>query len=218
MSEFQNMDKWAAAQDFNTIRNQADEITRLRAEVEKLTRERDAAFADRDAEERERVLLSKELDVMAKRQPYDAATPFYPEKVTENGILSRLRGLGFGSMEREVSALINDRNQATARAEAAEKQVDLLAKEVAEWRSRPDALRADKAERQLAMAVEACADDIRGNGWIVAVHNDYRLDGHNFTFWLFTKNGHAVKGEGRSDAEALNIVRATITGLEKADG
>lgn len=53
-------------------------------------------------------------------------------------------------------------------------------------------------------------DDIRALGWMVAVHNDYRLDGMFHTFWLFTKNGRAVKGEGTSDAEALNQVRILI--------
>lgn len=53
-------------------------------------------------------------------------------------------------------------------------------------------------------------DDIRGMGWMVAVHNDYRLGGEFHTFWLFTKDGRAVKGEGRTDREALDVVRATL--------
>ncbi|RJP45487.1 hypothetical protein C4587_00910 [Candidatus Parcubacteria bacterium] len=57
---------------------------------------------------------------------------------------------------------------------------------------------------------ESLPDDIRAKGWSVAVHNDYRLDREPHTFWLFTKNGRAVKGEGRTDAEALNQVRAVI--------
>lgn len=45
---------------------------------------------------------------------------------------------------------------------------------------------------------------IRGGEWSVAVHNDYRLDGITHTFWLFTHpDGRWVKGEGRSDVEAL---------------
>jgi len=59
--------------------------------------------------------------------------------------------------------------------------------------------------------VERLPDDIRAQGWAVAVHNDYRLDGVPHTFWLFTKDSVAVKGEGKSDAEALNQVRATLT-------
>lgn len=57
-------------------------------------------------------------------------------------------------------------------------------------------------------------DDIRAKGWSVAVHNDYRQNGERFTFWLFTKNGCAVKGEGRTDAEAFEKVQATITAHE----
>lgn len=52
--------------------------------------------------------------------------------------------------------------------------------------------------------------DIRAAGWTVAVHNDYRLTGEQHTFWLFTKNNTAIKGEGRTDAEALNQVRFAI--------
>lgn len=53
-------------------------------------------------------------------------------------------------------------------------------------------------------------DDLRAAGWSVAVHNDYRLDGEFHTFWLFTRDGRAVKGEGTSDREALDIVRAEV--------
>lgn len=51
---------------------------------------------------------------------------------------------------------------------------------------------------------------LRADGWSVAVHNDYRLNGEAHTFWLFTKDGRAVKGEGRTDAEALDAVRAAL--------
>lgn len=56
----------------------------------------------------------------------------------------------------------------------------------------------------------ALPDDIRADGWAVAVHNDYRLKGENHTFWLFTKGERAVKGEGKTDAEALDQVRKII--------
>ncbi len=57
------------------------------------------------------------------------------------------------------------------------------------------------------------ADDIRDKGWTVAGHNDYRLHGATYTFWLFTHpDGRWVKGEGKTDAEALNQVRAEIGG------
>jgi len=55
-------------------------------------------------------------------------------------------------------------------------------------------------------------DDIRAAGWSVAIHNDYRIDGVPHTFWLFTQPilGRYVKGEGRTDAEALNMIRKII--------
>lgn len=66
---------------------------------------------------------------------------------------------------------------------------------------------------------ESLPNDLRAKGWSVAAHNDYRLGGEDFTFWLFTKDGRAVKGEGRTDAEALNQVRAAIaTEIESRHG
>ncbi len=53
-------------------------------------------------------------------------------------------------------------------------------------------------------------DDIRAQGWVVAVHNDYRLNGEPYTFWLFTKGERAIKGEGKTDAEALGQIRKKI--------
>jgi hypothetical protein len=47
-------------------------------------------------------------------------------------------------------------------------------------------------------------DRLRLAGWSVGVHNDYRLDGVAHTFWLLTHAvGKWVKGEGRTDADAL---------------
>lgn len=60
------------------------------------------------------------------------------------------------------------------------------------------------------------ADDIRALGWAVAVHNDYRLGGVAHTFWLFTKGEIAIKGEGKTDAEALDHVRAAIASRSAA--
>lgn len=49
------------------------------------------------------------------------------------------------------------------------------------------------------------ADALRAAGWSVAVHNDYRLKGEAHTFWLWTHpDGRWVKGEGRTDDEALS--------------
>lgn len=53
--------------------------------------------------------------------------------------------------------------------------------------------------------MEEMLTTLRGRGWRVAVHNDYSLNGEFHTFWLFTHaNGRWIKGEGRSDAEALS--------------
>lgn len=53
--------------------------------------------------------------------------------------------------------------------------------------------------------------ELRDKGLMVAVHNDYRLNGERHTFWLFTTpDGRAIKGEGRTDEEALSQVRAAL--------
>jgi hypothetical protein len=71
------------------------------------------------------------------------------------------------------------------------------------------------AEEKLRDEAMANAKDIRAAGWAVAVHNDYVQDSLRQTFWLFTNGERAVKGEGVSDAEALNIVRARIAELKE---
>jgi hypothetical protein len=60
---------------------------------------------------------------------------------------------------------------------------------------------------------QSSPDDLREKGWSVAVHNDYRLNDESWTFWLFTKGYQCAKGEGRTDAEALNEVRRVIYAL-----
>lgn len=53
--------------------------------------------------------------------------------------------------------------------------------------------------------MESALAALRSRGWRVAAHNDYQLNGEFHTFWLFTHaNGRWIKGEGKSDAEALN--------------
>lgn len=63
-----------------------------------------------------------------------------------------------------------------------------------------------------AAVIEASPDDLRAAGLSVAVHNDYSLDRKRFTFWLMTRKTdrglQAFKGEGQTDAEALNQIRA----------
>lgn len=91
--------------------------------------------------------------------------------------------------------------------------------------SRPDDLRLGllwkrDAHEESAVAIRALAGQpqeatadivtmlakLRGDGWMVAAHNDYRLHGKVYTFWLFTNNDECrfIKGEGASDAEALS--------------
>ena len=57
---------------------------------------------------------------------------------------------------------------------------------------------------------ESSPDDIRAEGWMVAAHNDYKLNGRGYTFWLFTRDDRCVKGEGKTDAAALNEIRAAV--------
>jgi hypothetical protein len=54
---------------------------------------------------------------------------------------------------------------------------------------------------------------LRKLGWMVAVHNDYKLNGTPMTFWLFTHpSGRWVKGEGQTDEGALaDCLRAATT-------
>jgi len=76
----------------------------------------------------------------------------------------------------------------------------------------------DAARQEVERLREALPDDIRERGWTVAVHNDYRQNGISHTFWLFTRNGVAIKGEGRTDAEALGRVRAVLATTTEAPG
>jgi len=64
-------------------------------------------------------------------------------------------------------------------------------------------------------------DRIRERGWSVAVHNDYRIGNRRHTFWLFTRDSNyprevmsSVKGEGETDAEALEEVWQKIREFE----
>jgi len=56
---------------------------------------------------------------------------------------------------------------------------------------------------------------LRREGWMVAVHNDYRQYGEFHTFWLFTKGGLCAKGEAKSDLEALKQVLEQIRSIPK---
>lgn len=53
-------------------------------------------------------------------------------------------------------------------------------------------------------------NDIRKAGWSVAVHNDFKINRNDCTFWLFTKDNQCVKGEGPTDVYALLQVRLKL--------
>ncbi len=60
-------------------------------------------------------------------------------------------------------------------------------------------------QQEIVMELETMLDWMRCNGWAVAVHNDYKVGGEKYTFWLFTHpNGTWVKGEAPTDREAVS--------------
>jgi|SRR5580704_5704731 hypothetical protein len=68
------------------------------------------------------------------------------------------------------------------------------------------ALARAREAQQTPMTAASWADEltaIRELGWTVAVHNDYRLDGRDHTFWLFTKGEQCRQAEGPVDDEFL---------------
>lgn len=69
----------------------------------------------------------------------------------------------------------------------------------------------DALQAEVARLREGSPDDLRAQSWAVAVHNDYRLNGEAHTFWLFTQGVRFIKGEGPSDADALNAIRAALS-------
>ena len=73
-------------------------------------------------------------------------------------------------------------------------------------------LRERLTEPEINIGDPSNANDIRALGWMVAVHNDYLLGDVPYAFWLFTNSttGKFVKGEGRTDADALNEVRKKL--------
>lgn len=74
----------------------------------------------------------------------------------------------------------------------------------AERRREVGVLIAQRLKDALDSAAEGALADMRGAGWSVGVHNDYRAGDEAMTFWLLTHPaGLYVKGEGRTDAEAL---------------
>jgi hypothetical protein len=83
----------------------------------------------------------------------------------------------------------------------------------------------DGAEIEYHCALLEGPHDLRAAGWVVAVHNDYKIGGKRMTFWLLTKEVPGsqfplcLKGEGASDREALDQIRQHAFAKEEvADG
>jgi hypothetical protein len=81
----------------------------------------------------------------------------------------------------------------------------------------PD-MSSDPAVRaSLDPVVPPLVDEIRAAGWTVAAHADFAVLRATRTFWIFSKNGHVVRGEGTTDREALERVAREIMEIEARD-
>lgn len=59
---------------------------------------------------------------------------------------------------------------------------------------------------------------LRASGFLVAVHNDYRLNGQFMTFWLLTHpDGSWIKGEGKTDKLALQQAELSLKDVLLSD-
>ena len=114
--------------------------------------------------------------------PDEARCPLDPE-VTEAEIRARLEEQGLSKEDQEESL------------KSVTKFIELsMAKE--------------RLTNQVKALEGAIPDDLRADGWVVAVHNDYRQNDTPHTFWLLTHpDGRWIKGEGATDAEALTQCR-----------
>lgn len=65
--------------------------------------------------------------------------------------------------------------------------------------------------------MEDLLNKIRDAGWAVAVHNDYKILGHKYTFWLFTNGDRCLKGEGSQDRAVLQGIWETIARLKSLE-
>lgn len=113
-------------------------------------------------------------------------------------------------LQGQNAALTSAARETLARAEDGDSPTYLQSHEVAALK---EALAAPGAAIDAREQTEV--DSLRAEGWAVAVHNDYKLQGVPYTFWLFTKGDRAVKGEGQSDAEALAQVRAALSSRDE---
>ncbi len=59
--------------------------------------------------------------------------------------------------------------------------------------------------------------ELRRDGWRVAIHNDYRLAGEEMTFWGFSSGDQWMKGEGKTDLEAIGQCHLAFYGTPWVD-
>lgn len=91
--------------------------------------------------------------------------------------------------------------------ETAPETIKKLRDEVSELRAKnAEYYYADLKKEVKVGNTEALLMLLRTFGWSVAIHNDYRQDGHKMTFWLMTKGEVAYKGEGETDEKALGQI------------
>ena len=101
--------------------------------------------------------------------------------------------------------------------ETFESLMDLYSKALDENRAQRSTLATTQAELAEVTAERdalrrASPEDLRAKGWAVAIHNDYRILMQPHTFWLMTRDGRAVKGEGPTDTTALDAIRGQVEG------
>lgn len=65
------------------------------------------------------------------------------------------------------------------------------------------------------LTTEGRLTSLRASGWTVAVHNDYRLNGTAYTFWLFTRGNDCAKGEGLNDEQAISRAYDSVLWLDE---
>lgn len=118
-----------------------------------------------------------------------------------------------------LAQLVRERDAAESRAEQAERDGQAFFRA-----GNAVGLELEAVQKQLAASEQkrqelerAVPDDLRALGWMVAVHNDYTLDGHKCTFWLLTNGDRCIRGEGLTDAVALDEIRAALSPPPQSD-
>ena len=86
--------------------------------------------------------------------------------------------------------------------------------------SEPDLLKIEISQKVFNLSQnKSSPDDLRYQGFKVAVHNDYVLNGEEYTFWLMTKKYNnvtlAFRGVGKTDEEALNQIREQVSNFKE---